>query len=122
VGRWERGESTPNPYYRTKLCVLFGKNAEELGFIEQQDLPTSSHNSFTETMSENSSSSSIDEERYTCVSPLQEKRTHPSLPEKGDIPAVPELLLPAHRDFDLLYAATDMSPEQQLGLVLTQGK
>src|SRR6266566_1699496 len=33
VGVWERGESTPSPYYRQKLCALFGKNAEELGFL-----------------------------------------------------------------------------------------
>jgi WD40 repeat protein len=34
VGRWERGEVTPSPYYQQKLCELFGMNAEELGFIE----------------------------------------------------------------------------------------
>jgi len=35
VSRWERGENTPLPYYRQKLCKLFGKNAEELGFVEE---------------------------------------------------------------------------------------
>ena len=34
VSRWERGISTPLPYYRQKLCQLFGKNAEELGFLD----------------------------------------------------------------------------------------
>src|SRR5690348_1717394 len=34
VGIWERGESTPSPYYRQKLCQLFGKNAQELGFLD----------------------------------------------------------------------------------------
>src|SRR6266702_3236865 len=38
VGRWERGEGLPGPYYRQKLVELFGKNAEELGLIE--DAPT----------------------------------------------------------------------------------
>lgn len=36
VSRWERGESIPLPYYREKLCTLFGKNAEELGLIGQE--------------------------------------------------------------------------------------
>jgi len=33
VSRWERGERKPEPYYRERLCVLFEKNAEELGFL-----------------------------------------------------------------------------------------
>jgi transcriptional regulator with XRE-family HTH domain/tetratricopeptide (TPR) repeat protein len=38
VGRWERGEHNPTPYYRQKLCELFGKSAEELGFLEDEHL------------------------------------------------------------------------------------
>ncbi len=34
VGIWERGESIPSPFYRQKLCQLFGKNAQELGFLD----------------------------------------------------------------------------------------
>ncbi|MDQ2904419.1 MAG: NACHT domain-containing protein [Chloroflexota bacterium] len=37
VSRWERGERTPSPYYREKLCTLFELNAIELGFIEEQN-------------------------------------------------------------------------------------
>ncbi len=33
VGRWERGESHPSPYFREKLCTLFGKSAQELGLV-----------------------------------------------------------------------------------------
>ena len=36
VSAWERGENTPGPYYRAKLCALFGKNAEELGFLDEE--------------------------------------------------------------------------------------
>ncbi len=36
VSRWERGESTPVPYYRQKLCNLFGRDAAELGFLDEQ--------------------------------------------------------------------------------------
>ena len=34
VSRWERGVVSPSPYYRERLCRLFGRNAEELGLIE----------------------------------------------------------------------------------------
>lgn len=32
VHRWERGYQQPGAYFRIKLCALFGKSAEELGF------------------------------------------------------------------------------------------
>src|SRR5690242_11207908 len=49
VSRWERGESIPLPYYRQKLCKFLGKNAAELGLINQEetnqepDLPAEDH-------------------------------------------------------------------------------
>src|SRR5690242_7615941 len=33
VKRWERG-NLPSTYFRLKLCALFGKSAQELGFAE----------------------------------------------------------------------------------------
>jgi len=33
IKRWERGSYQPSPYFRAKLCALFGKSAEELGFV-----------------------------------------------------------------------------------------
>jgi tetratricopeptide (TPR) repeat protein/transcriptional regulator with XRE-family HTH domain len=33
VSRWERGITKPNPYFRRKLCKLFGKTEEELDLI-----------------------------------------------------------------------------------------
>ncbi|GCE24110.1 helix-turn-helix domain-containing protein [Dictyobacter kobayashii] len=35
VSRWERGASSPYPYFRERLCALFNKSAAELGLIEQ---------------------------------------------------------------------------------------
>lgn len=35
VNRWENGYAFPSPYYREKLCLLFEKNAEELGLIKK---------------------------------------------------------------------------------------
>lgn len=34
VSRWERGERKPSPFYQEKLCVLYQRSAEELGFIQ----------------------------------------------------------------------------------------
>jgi len=33
VSRWEQGLAIPFPYYREQLCILYGKTAEELGFL-----------------------------------------------------------------------------------------
>ncbi len=33
VGKWERGEYFPSPYYRRKLADLFGKSIVDLGLI-----------------------------------------------------------------------------------------
>jgi len=40
VGRWERGESKPTPLYRMRLIKLFAMDAEKLGFLEKEPLPT----------------------------------------------------------------------------------
>ena len=42
VSRWERGITSPGPYFRTKLCELFGMSARELGLAwdASDDLPS----------------------------------------------------------------------------------
>lgn len=42
VSRWERGITRPNPYFRRKLCALFGKSEEELELVSPppQELET----------------------------------------------------------------------------------
>src|SRR5712691_477888 len=40
VSRWERGLQTPHPHYQQQLCKLFGKNAEELGLVEDDEQET----------------------------------------------------------------------------------
>lgn len=54
LSRWENGKMLPSPYYREKLCALFGKNAQELGFLApdappepEQASPLSPATSFT---------------------------------------------------------------------------
>jgi transcriptional regulator with XRE-family HTH domain len=36
VGRWERGLTFPSPYFQQRLIDLFGKDAQALGFIDEQ--------------------------------------------------------------------------------------
>jgi tetratricopeptide (TPR) repeat protein/DNA-binding XRE family transcriptional regulator len=36
ISRWERGITIPSPHFRTELCKLFGKRAEELGFFDEE--------------------------------------------------------------------------------------
>ena len=38
VSRWERGITSPGPYFRSRLCELFGRSAQELGL--SQDGPS----------------------------------------------------------------------------------
>ncbi len=35
VSRWEHGNTFPGLHFRQKLCELFGKSAEELGFLQE---------------------------------------------------------------------------------------
>ena len=37
VSRWERGYSSPSPYYREKLSTLFGKEVSDLGLLGEDD-------------------------------------------------------------------------------------
>src|SRR6266581_3799005 len=36
VSRWERGYSSPSPYFQEKLCQLYEKNAQELGLLAKK--------------------------------------------------------------------------------------
>jgi uncharacterized membrane protein/DNA-binding XRE family transcriptional regulator len=38
ISRWERGYATPSPYFREKLCQLFDKNAQDLGFLQGEQI------------------------------------------------------------------------------------
>ncbi len=39
IGKWERGEKKPSPFYREKLCLLYSKSADKLGFIDTLNAP-----------------------------------------------------------------------------------
>lgn len=40
VSRWERGERRPSPFFQEKFCLLYGKSAQELGFLPYPDQPS----------------------------------------------------------------------------------
>ena len=44
VSRWERGITSPGPYFCRKLCELFGKCAQELGLSWDESDDTADHN------------------------------------------------------------------------------
>jgi transcriptional regulator with XRE-family HTH domain len=44
VSRWERGLTSPGPYFRSKLCELFGMSAQELGLTGEESDDSLSHN------------------------------------------------------------------------------
>ncbi len=39
VGEWERGVKVPSPYYREKLCLLYGVTADQLDFVNIVSIP-----------------------------------------------------------------------------------
>lgn len=89
VSRWERGENTPLPYYRQKLCKLFGKSAVELGFVEEpgsSEQDSSNASSFhqsdqgidTHTSSSRNQLSSSEKTPFHLTKHLQQQPTIPS--------------------------------------------
>jgi tetratricopeptide (TPR) repeat protein/transcriptional regulator with XRE-family HTH domain len=38
ISKWERGEKKPSRYYQEKFCLLYGASADQLGFIDIQDV------------------------------------------------------------------------------------
>jgi transcriptional regulator with XRE-family HTH domain len=48
VGRWERGETFPSPYYRRKLCEVFDLSPGELGLLPEDPVLRLSLNSDAE--------------------------------------------------------------------------
>ena len=60
VKRWERGRQLPSSYFRQKLCALFEKSAEELGFV-LDDAPSAEATAVEAPKEESVSSSSSEE-------------------------------------------------------------
>jgi len=129
VSRWERGISRPSPYFRRKLCELFGKDARELGLIDELDdvetslAPQEALSAHPPGISNASSekrntSLLVDAGGYNSASSPEDTL----LSERGEPLAVvqgaPLVLIRAHQLIDLLRNTSGATPEQQLGVLL----
>ncbi len=126
VSRWECGTSAVSPYYREKLCALFGKNAAELELIEHEHRAESSQTSapsFASSTQASDDTMLVDERGYTCADPPQ-TTAQPSFlgGERGGTLAVqqevPVVLIHTHQAIDVLMNASNEASEQQLGALL----
>jgi transcriptional regulator with XRE-family HTH domain len=79
VSAWERDLSLPSPYFREKLCALFGKNAQELGLLPgaeqpvalQQGEEASSGDKVAMPIREEAALAEVDRQKNDVVSPAQ---------------------------------------------------
>jgi tetratricopeptide (TPR) repeat protein len=103
VGRWERGESKPGPFYREKL-------------IEQQELPDPAHESTPPLVEQERSSA------YSLHGALARSITsqvgNPAVGASGIQQGVPTVLIRAYQAIDRLYETAESTPEEQSGIRL----
>jgi tetratricopeptide (TPR) repeat protein len=99
VSRWELGKYPPSPFYQEKLCLLFGKTAEELGFLE---VPLSEE-----------SEAKADEPEHA---PERPQTVVSSSLQHGS-----QVALTPHQAIDLLCAVQDGCGEEQVGAWLALG-
>ncbi len=59
INRWERGVTEPSPYFRLKLCALFGKSAIELGLLPDDASHMNTSAQASSQASEQSSSNTV---------------------------------------------------------------
>jgi transcriptional regulator with XRE-family HTH domain/tetratricopeptide (TPR) repeat protein len=129
VSRWERGISRPSPYFRRKLCERFGKDARELGLIDElDDVETSlapqealsAHPPGISNVSSEKRNTSllVDAGGYNSASSPEDTL----LSERGEPLAVvqgaPLVHIRAHQSIDLLRNTSGATPERQLGVLL----
>jgi transcriptional regulator with XRE-family HTH domain len=67
VNRWEQGHHTPQRHFQTQLCELFGKNAEELGFLGEPEEVHKPEVSFYSLISGTSASRELPGESVTLT-------------------------------------------------------
>ena len=141
VGRWEQGKVFPNRKYRVALCQLYGKNAEELGLIEE-DSKVNKDKRFDVTRIVKSSispSSTIRSFAHNALSPesyfspsrtsmndhfpsrtkvTREKRTEPELRAKNNLPLQITPLIGREQELKL---ASDLLMRPEIRLLTLTG-
>ena len=75
VSRWERGITSPGPYFRSRLCELFGKSAQELGLTWDES---------NDILNPYAQASALAASFQRDASP----RSHPSFTDRGDLLAL----------------------------------
>lgn len=108
VSRWERGTTSPGPYFRSRLCELFGKSARELGLTWDESNDALSHQTqisalatlFQRSVSARSNSSTDRENLPTPLHALIRPDTVTVLPSVPTNSRLSELNLPEQENED----------------------
>lgn len=101
VSRWERGVTTPNPYFRQQLVTIFEKSLEELGLPSQQSPLSEPEDAETVEQADYQSSPINDEQEQQDVAaslPTQEADIVSSHLDARE-------LVPLHKPLDFLHPA-----------------
>ncbi|MBV8694758.1 MAG: helix-turn-helix transcriptional regulator [Ktedonobacteraceae bacterium] len=101
VNKWENGMASPSTYYRQKLIELFGKNAEELGLLTEENSEidfTSSPFNQQEILPEQMS---LHEFRTPTEEPLAEPEQARPLPPAKELQDIPQPLPPKRGKYTL---------------------
>src|SRR5581483_6757467 len=90
VSRWERGITRPSPYFRKKLCVLFGKTEQDLDLVQENELQTETSERGQMPTSQPVPATSISSVPSTppATSPSPNVLYDPSIPVPPQIPLV----------------------------------
>jgi tetratricopeptide (TPR) repeat protein/transcriptional regulator with XRE-family HTH domain len=70
VSRWEQGVTTPGPYFRARLCALYGKSAQELDLLREQ-VPEQAQHALAHV-----SSPSVQEQQVSLWTVLHPRNPH----------------------------------------------
>lgn len=82
IKRWERGATTPSPYFRVKLMALFGKSVQELGLYEEEPSQKQAQEAQAPEVDDASSlpTSGISDDTSSSDDPTLSRETFPSSP------------------------------------------
>lgn len=137
VSRWECGKRKPGPYYRKKLCTLFGKGAVELGLVDGQPPSDQSQNANSRASSMQAGVPGTPSGIGAADRPLDKQESTRAYSSQGALrPApvpgsthppdlsvgMPLATTQSHQPLDLVLQATAESrPEERLGAWLALG-
>ncbi len=120
VSRWERGITSPGPYFRRKLCELFGSSVRELGLTwEGSDDALSHHTQASfqgDTSPRSSPSFTGHEDVLALLQTLMRRDTTTELASVSANSGLGELNLPEQENGDQVRLAQAVAQWFQTGL------